>query len=125
MAVVGALARPTILSLPGYTPRVTAPLRPRQRSHLKALAHALEPVVQIGVDGLSDGVARAVAIALEDHELIKVRLGQGFEGDRHEAASALGRAVDAAVVQVIGRVIVLYRRRARDLPERPRIELPA
>lgn len=95
------------------------------RARLKALAHPLSPLVLIGAEGLSGGVCQAVSVALEDHELIKVRLTQGYEGDRHEAATALGAAAGAAVVQVIGRMIVLYRRRCRDLPKRPRIELPA
>ncbi|MEZ4453441.1 MAG: ribosome assembly RNA-binding protein YhbY [Nannocystaceae bacterium] len=95
------------------------------RTHLKALAHPLSPLVLIGAEGLSAGVTQAVSVALEDHELIKVRLTQGYDGDRHEAAEALAPEVGAAVVQVIGRTIVLYRRRCRDLPKRPRIELPA
>jgi len=104
---------------------VNAPaLTPRARAHLKALAHPIEPVVMVGAEGITDAIARAVSVGLEDHELIKVRLGQNFVGDRDEAAAALAAACGAAVVQVIGRIVVLYRRRSRDLPKRPRIVLP-
>ena len=100
-------------------------LTPRARAHLKALAHPMEPVVLVGAEGITPALTRAISVGLEDHELIKVRLGQGFVGDRHEAATAIADACAAAVVQVIGRVIVLYRRRGRDLPKRPRIALPS
>ncbi|MFY0536695.1 YhbY family RNA-binding protein [Nannocystis pusilla] len=66
---------------------------------------------------------RATSIALEDHELIKVKLGQNFPGERVEAAEELAAQTGAAAVQVIGRVVVLYRRRSREDPKRPRIEL--
>jgi RNA-binding protein len=65
-----------------------------------------------------------VESALADHELIKVRIGRGFAGDRKRAAQDLAAATDAHLAQVIGRIAVLYRRRRRDDPERPRIELP-
>ena len=49
--------------------------------------------------------------------------GQGFTGERGEAGQTLAEQTDAALVQVIGRVVVLYRRRCKDDPKRPRIEL--
>ena len=98
-------------------------MTPRARAHLRSLAHHLEPVVQVGTAGVSDAVCQAAAVALEDHELIKVRLAKGLE-DRPALAQHLAEATEAAVVQVIGRVVVLYRRRTRDDDARPRIELP-
>ncbi|MCB9704697.1 MAG: ribosome assembly RNA-binding protein YhbY [Myxococcales bacterium] len=102
-----------------------ASLTGRARTYLKSLAHPLEPVVQVGAQGITDSLCEAVDVALRDHELIKVRLGQNFEGDRHEAGDAIAAATGARVVQVIGRVIVLFRARPRDKKDtRPRIELP-
>jgi RNA-binding protein len=101
------------------------PLSARARAHLKSLAHGLAPLVQVGGDGLTPAVARAATVALEDHELIKVKLGQAFEGEREAAALDLAGLTAAQVVQVIGRVVVLYRRRSKDDPKRPRIVLPA
>jgi RNA-binding protein len=100
------------------------PLSARARAHLKSLAHGLAPVVQVGAEGLTPAVARATTIALEDHELIKIKLGQGFEGERAAAGAELAEQTGAQLVQVIGRVIVLYRRRSKQDPKRPRIELP-
>lgn len=100
-------------------------LTTRARARLRSLAHSLAPVVQVGAEGLTPAVQRATSVALEDHELVKIKLGQGFTGEREEAAQSLAEQTDAALVQVIGRVVVLYRRRCKDDPKRPRIELPA
>lgn len=104
---------------------MTSPsLSTRARAHLRSLAHHLEPVVQIGGEGLTSGVEEAVGTALFDHELIKVRIGQGYEGDRKELARELAERVEADLTQIIGRVVILYRPRAKDLPGRPRLVLP-
>ncbi len=95
-----------------------------QRKFLKALAHPLEPVVQIGAAGVCDGVVNATVEALDRHELIKVKLPRLEREDRGEAATALAAATDSYLCQVIGRVAVLYRRRDKDLPGKKRIALP-
>jgi RNA-binding protein len=91
----------------------------KQRAHLRGLAHALDPVVQIGAGGLSEAVVRKVDVELEHHELIKVRIGEAPEGAA-EVAPRLAEATGAEVAQVIGKTIVLYRRRKKD----PEIRLP-
>lgn len=100
----------------------------RARSHLRSLAHGLRPIVQLGSDGLTEGVTRATDVALTEHELIKVKLGQGFSGERSGVARELAEATQADLTQVIGRVIVLYRPRPASHPrnkERPKISLPS
>ena len=100
----------------------------RARAHLRSLAHGLRPVVQIGADGLTEPVIQATVEALAEHELIKVKLGQAFEGERKEAARELATATEADLTQVIGRVIVLYRPRPKDDPRnkaKPPIALPS
>ncbi len=100
----------------------------RARSHLRSLAHGLKPVVQIGSDGVTEALTGAVDVALLEHELIKVKMGQGFIGERKPAARELATAVEADLTQVIGRVIVLYRPRpdgdARN-KDKPRLTLPS
>lgn len=91
----------------------------KKRRKLRALGHALEPVVQIGKEGLTAGVTRALDGALEAHELVKVKLGQSAPDDRHEAAASLAKKTRSELVQVLGKVILLYRRH----PEEPKIEL--
>lgn len=103
---------------------MTTSISTRARSHLRSLAHELNPTVQVGNEGLSEGVHSAVDVALERHELIKVRLGSGFEGDRKDAGKTLAEQAGADLTQVIGRVVVLYRARVKELPGVPRIVLP-
>ena len=92
----------------------------KQRRHLRALAHKLSPVVQVGKDGLDEGLVAAVDRALADHELIKVKLGEAAGLDRHDAALDLAARTGSEVAQVLGNTVVLYRAD----PEEPRIALP-
>lgn len=103
----------------------TPTLSPRQRQHLKALAHPLAPVVQVGAAGVSEAVLRVVGEALARHELIKIKLPKLEDAEAREAmAEAITTASQAARVQLLGRVLVLYTPRAKDLPDKPRIRLP-
>jgi RNA-binding protein len=97
-------------------------LRPSQRQYLKGLAHGISPIVQIGAAGVTDGVRDAIARALEDHELIKVRIGKSIEDDRKVLGQDLAASLDAELCQVIGRVLVLFRS-ARN-PDKRKIKLP-
>jgi RNA-binding protein len=100
-------------------------LNPRQRQHLKALAHGLSPVVQVGAAGVSESVVTAVHEALHRHELIKVKLPKLEDAQtREDMAAALTTQSRAAQVQLLGRVLVLYAPRSEDLPNKPRIKLP-
>lgn len=100
-------------------------LNPRQRQHLKGLAHALEPVVHVGAAGVSEAVVRVLGETLLRHELIKVKLPKLDDAAARESlADALTVASGATLVQLIGRVLVLYTPRTKDLPGKPRIQLP-
>jgi len=84
-------------------------LQPFQRQHLKGLAQSLSPVVMIGNNGLTESVMREIAINLDAHELIKIRV----LGDDREARVALYDKIcdelGAAPVQHIGKLLVLWR----------------
>ena len=101
----------------GYNANV---LNGKQLRHLRGLGHELKAIVQIGRDGIDDGVVDAVNRALTDHELIKVRLGEAVELDRHEAAEAIASRTGSEVAQVLGNTLLLYRAD----PENPAIVLP-
>jgi RNA-binding protein len=86
-------------------------LSPAERKELKARAHKLEPVVLIGAKGLTDEVVKEVDLALQAHELIKVR-APGLERDaRAVTFQALCERTGAEAVQEIGKVCVIYRKR--------------
>ena len=96
------------------------PLTGKQRQHLRALAHHLDPVVQVGKEGVTGAIIAQVEEALAAHELIKVRIGTECPMERDEVAEAIVAGTRADVAQTIGRVIALYRRR----PQKPKVELP-
>lgn len=96
------------------------PLTGKQKSFLRSLAHKLKPVVQVGHQGATEGVLSAVEIALERHELIKVKVSGESETDVVEIAPALEQGTHSQVAQIIGHTVVLYRRREKD----PKIVLP-
>lgn len=92
----------------------------KQRRYLRSLAHHRDPLIQVGKEGITPALTHAVQRALQDHELIKIRVLEASPLDRHEVAEPLGRAVGAHVVGTVGRIVMLYR--ARD--EQPAITLP-
>ena len=94
-------------------------LSPRQRARLKARAHALEPVVQVGQAGASEAVVAEVDRTLAAHGLIKVRLGGADRASREELAQTLCAHTGAAAVQQVGKVLVLWRPRPDDEPLEP------
>ena len=77
---------------------------------LKARAHHLSPVVMIGQHGLTDSVIKETDAALTVHELIKVRVLGDDRAERVEMCQALCDAVDAQLVQHIGKLLVLWRK---------------
>ena len=86
------------------------PLTPKQRSFLRGKAHHLSPVVMIGKEGLTDAVQKATDKALEDHELIKIKLPADNQDEFQEVVNSLMAVIKAEVVQTIGHQLVIYRR---------------
>ena len=89
-------------------PRRAPALTARSRAALKARAHALEPVVRVGHAGVTEGVVADIGRALEAHELIKVKVGEGERDEREATAAAIVERTGAALVQKVGRVLVLW-----------------
>lgn len=90
-------------------------LTPRERADLKARAHALEPRVQVGQAGLSDAVVKEIDRALTAHELIKVKILADRDA-RAEIAEAICARTDSALVQSVGKVVVLWRPKPEEAP---------
>ena len=99
---------------------MSADLTGKQRRYLRALAHELSPVVQIGHQGLTEAVLKAVDQALETHELIKVRVLVDTKDEALVLVPDVEAKLKAAVAQVIGHTLLVYRRRKKD----PKIQLP-
>lgn len=93
----------------------------KQNRHLRALAHHLKPVVMVGDKGLTEEVVAAADEQLKFHELVKVKLTGSDKATRGATSESLAAGTRSAVVQVIGRTVVLYRPRKKN----PAIVLPA
>ncbi|WP_406663781.1 ribosome assembly RNA-binding protein YhbY [Gallaecimonas sp. GXIMD1310] len=94
-------------------------LTPKQRQHLKALAHPLKPVVMLGVNGLTEGVLAEIELALEHHELIKVKAATRDHELKAAIFDTIAEHTGAAKVQKIGHMLVFYRP-----AQQPTIRLP-
>ncbi len=98
-------------------------LKGYQKKHLRGLAHGLKPVVQIGREGITDAVIRAVDEGLFRHELIKVKFNDIKEKGLKEAITGELTAKTGSVqVGMIGHTVILYRRQAD--PEKRKISVP-
>ena len=84
-------------------------LTPDQRRYLKSLAHHLDPVVMIGNNGLTDAVIREIAINLDAHELIKIRVLGDDRTAREAIYQSLADQLNAAPIQHIGKLLVVWR----------------
>lgn len=84
-------------------------LEKAERKALAAAAHSLNPVVLLGAAGLTPAVMQEIDRSLSAHELIKVRLTGLDRDERPQAAEQIADSLSAAVVQLIGNVLVLYR----------------
>lgn len=84
-----------------------------ERSALRARAHELSPVVMIGDAGLTEAIIKETENSLLVHELIKIRVFSDEKQIRAEYAEALCSRTGAALVQHIGKLLVLYRPASR------------
>ena len=100
-----------------------------QRRALRARAHALNPVVSISQNGLSQSVLKEIARSLDSHELIKIRVYHDEREVREQYLSSICEQLGAAPVQHIGKLLVVWRpapeekakpapRRAKSAPAR-------
>lgn len=82
----------------------------KERAYWRAKANSLEPIIQIGKEGISDNLVNQIDDTLDVRELIKVRVHLETAPDApRKFADELGERLGADVIQVIGGVIVLYR----------------
>jgi len=81
----------------------------KERAALRSQAHHLSASVHVGQHGLTRALVHSLDDALRTHELVKVQLVKNAEVSARQAANELAAAVQADVVQVIGRTTTLYR----------------
>ena len=91
-----------------------------QRRYLRSLAHALKPVILVGAKGVTPALLAELEIAIEHHELLKLKIAAGDRDEREVWLQSIVESTGAALVQRVGNIATLYRARSKD----PGIVLP-
>ncbi len=94
-----------------------ATLSSSDKKHLRRLGHGLSPVVTVAGKGLSDNVLAEINRALNDHELIKVKLAVGDKQAKTTVSDDLCKQCQAQLVQSIGHIILLFKKADKPDPK--------
>ena len=92
----------------------------KQRAYLRSIAQNLQPIFQIGKNGVNDNQIEQLKNALEVREIIKITMLDTTQADKHSIANEIAEKTGAEVVQIIGKKLTIYKRSE----ENPQIELP-
>jgi RNA-binding protein len=92
-----------------------------EKKYLRAQAHHLKPLVIIGAKGVTDGLIASIDLALQDHELIKVKFGE-FKDAKKEISAQIMQATKSELVGLIGNIAIIYRQHPE--PEKRKIKIP-
>lgn len=95
-------------------------LSPAQKRYLRSLAHDLKPVILVGAKGVTAALRAELELALEQHELVKIKLAAPDRDGRDAWIDAIVEAASVALVQRVGHIATVYRARRKD----PGIILP-
>lgn len=93
------------------------PLSNDRKKQFRTLGHKLNPIVTIAGNGLSEGVIAELNRALDDHELIKVKLAITEREERKEMVQELIQLPNVELIQEIGKVVLLYRPNKKPNPK--------
>lgn len=99
-------------------------LKSKQVAYLKSQAHHLQPIFQIGKNGLSDEQVSQINDALEKRELIKISLLQSNLESPKETAEIIAEKTGSNIIQVIGRVIILFKKSSKEENRKISLTLP-
>jgi RNA-binding protein len=88
-----------------------------RKKQFRTIGHKLNPIVTIAGNGLSDGVLQELNRALDDHELIKVKLAIADRDERKEMVEQLQALPHVELVQEIGKIVLLYRANKKANPK--------
>ena len=86
------------------------------KKHLRRLGHSLNPVVTVASNGLSENVLAEIDRALNDHELIKIKLAVGDSTAKRQVIDAICEKFSAQVVQSIGHIVLLLKKSDKPNP---------
>ena len=81
-----------------------------QKHFLRGLAHHRKPSVTVGASGLAENVVQEIRHALHHHELLKIKLPASRRDQRRRLAERICEDTGAELVQIVGRMCIIYRR---------------
>ena len=91
----------------------------KQRRYLRAIAHSIKPVLNLGKQGLTKQIIKEIESQLMDHELIKLKVLDACPLTKNECAENLSINTEIEVVQIIGKTLLLFCQN----PDDPKIKL--
>ena len=92
----------------------------KQRAYLRKLGHGIDPIFQVGKNGIEEAFLKTVEEALEKRELIKIKVLENSGMDTREAQDIICAAVKAEGIQAIGNKMLIFRQSKKN----PIIEIP-
>ena len=93
------------------------PLAQDQKKHFRQIGHHLKPIVMIADKGLTENVLNELERALEDHELIKVKLAVLDREAKQAIISTICETSKSELVQSIGKIALIYRAAKKPNPK--------
>jgi RNA-binding protein len=95
----------------------STPLGAEYKKQLRTIGHTLKPVVIVAGGGLSEGVMAEIDRALNDHELIKVKLSVGDRNLKKQLIRQLCEQSHATLIQTIGNIVLVLRKAKKTKPQ--------
>ncbi len=90
------------------------PLTEQQKKRLRGLGHKLKPVIIVGAGGLSESLLEEFDRSLDHHELMKVKANVGDRDERDAVFRALCERSGAILIQRVGNIALLFKKKAKD-----------
>jgi RNA-binding protein len=106
----------------GNSKKVIWKMKGSTRKYLRSLAHHLKPLVIVGENGINSQLIASTEVALNDHELIKVKFGE-FKEAKKEISAEIAQFTKSELVGTIGNIAIFYRPHPQ--PELRKIKIPA
>ena len=85
------------------------PISNSNKKHYRSIGHNLKPIVTVAQKGLTDNIRREVDRALNEHELIKIKLITSDKSEKKKLSNEICRELNAECVQRIGHMVLVYR----------------
>ena len=98
-------------------PKTSSQLSQAQKRQFRTIGHQLKPVVSIGDAGLSENVEKELDRALEDHELIKVKIPAGDKSFKDQLITEMCEKTESQLVQQVGKIALIYRAAKKAKPK--------